>query len=268
MVEKEEKGVLIMAYTIAVTNHKGGVGKSSISMALFNGLNEKGYKCLFVDMDSQANSTYALGADPNQINTFNIMTVKDTDVNTAIQTTVQGDVIAGNQALAAMDTVLTNVGKEFRLREALASVQNKYDFIVLDTPPALGVLTINALTASDGVVVPTNADIFSLQGIDELNNTIRTVQKYCNPNLRLLGMVLNQYNPRTNLTKRITEMLDESMGNLNTHLYGAKIRSCNAIREAAAFSESIFNYAPTSNASLDLSTLVDEVLDSINEQRK
>ena len=162
-----------MAYTIAVTNHKGGVGKSSISMALFNGLIKKGYKCLFVDMDSQANSTYALGADPSQINTFNIMTTKDTDVASAIQTTSQGDVIAGNQALAAMDTVLTNVGKEFRLREALASVQDKYDYIILDTPPALGVLTINALTASDGVVVPTNADIFSLQGIDELNNTIQ-----------------------------------------------------------------------------------------------
>lgn len=266
MVEKVERSAYYMAYTIAVTNHKGGVGKSSISMALFNGLNEKGYKCLFVDMDSQANSTYALGADPNQINTFNIMTTKDTDVESAIQTTFQGDVIAGNQALAAMDTVLTSVGKEFRLREALAPVQDKYDFIILDTPPALGVLTINALTASDGVVVPTNADIFSLQGIDELNNTIQTVQKYCNPNLRLLGMVLNQYNPRTNLTKRITELLNESTGNLNTRLYNTRIRSCNAIKEAAAFSDSIFSYAPTSNASVDLSELVNEVLDSIHNK--
>lgn len=233
-------------------------------MALFNGLQIKGYKCLFVDMDSQANSTYALGADPNKTNTFNIMT--GTDIQSAIQATNQGSVVAGNQALAAMDTVLTNVGKEYSLKEALVSVQDEYDYIVLDTPPALGVLTINALTAANGVVVPTNADIFSLQGIDELNNTIQTVQKYCNQNLRLLGLVLNQYNSRTNLTKRITELLEESTGKLNTKVYGTKIRSCNAIKEAAAFGKSIYEYAPGSNAAIDLNDLVDEVLESIGNK--
>ena len=250
-----------MAYTISITNHKGGVGKSSISMALFNGLKNKGYKCLFIDMDSQANSSYSLNADTNFLNTFNVLT--GSKIEDAIQHTPQGDVIAGNQSLAAMDTILTKVGKEFALKEAINSIQNEYDYIVIDTPPALGILTINALTASDGVVVPTNADIFSLQGIDELYNTINTVKKYCNHELNLLGIVLNQYNSRTNLSKRISEMLSENTTKLNTRIYNSYIRNCNAIREAAAFKESIFDYAPNSNASIDLSNLIDEIIMSI-----
>ncbi|MFI3271679.1 MAG: AAA family ATPase [Pseudomonadota bacterium] len=135
-----------------------------------------------------------------------------------------------------------------------------YDYCIIDTPPALGILTINALTACDGVIIPAQADMFSLQGISQLHATIQTVKKYCNPSLAIYGIVLTRYNSRAIISRDVADMIQQTAGQLSTKLYAAKIRECTAIKEAQATRQSIFDYAPKSNACVDYGDLLDEFL--------
>jgi chromosome partitioning protein len=250
------------AKVIAIINQKGGVGKSTTTLAIGAGFSLKGYKTLFIDLDAQGNLTYTLGADTTGLtgkSSFDVLTGNAT-AKTAIQKTEQGEAIASSPALARADTVITAVGKEYRLKEALDVLQSDYDYIVIDTPPVLGILTINALTACTGVIIPAQADIYSLQGISQLYNTLQTVKKYCNPSLKVMGILLTRYNGRAIISRDIAEMTDETAERLQTKLYETKIRETTAIKEAQARRQSIFTYAPKSNASADYKALVDEIL--------
>lgn len=177
-----------------------------------------------------------------------------------LQQTLQGDIIASYTALAGADAVITETGKEYRLKEALESLSEAYDFCIIDTPPALGILTINALTACEGAIIPAQADIYSLQGISQLNSTIHTVKKYCNPALSIMGIVLTRYNGRSIIRREVAEMLEQTAQSLNTKLYKAKIRECTALVEAQATKQNIFSYAPRSNATADYKALAAEIL--------
>lgn len=245
--------------TIAVINQKGGVGKSTTVLALGAGLTLKGYKLLYVDLDAQGNLTYTMGADPNGYNAMGVLQRPET-AKSEIQHTAQGDIIASSPALAGADTIITQTGKEYRLREALETVAGAYDYCIVDTPPALSVLTVNALTACTGVIIPAQADIYSLQGISQLNSTIETVKRYCNPALSIMGIVLTRYNKRSIIRREVAEMLEQTAAQLHTKLYKAKIRECTALVEAQAMKQSIYSYAPRSNATADYTALIKEIL--------
>lgn len=244
--------------TIAVINQKGGVGKSTTAQAIGAGLMKKGLKVLFIDLDAQGNLSYALEADTMGYNALRILQSPEA-TEEEIQETEQGDIIASSPSLAGADTILTQTGKEYRLREALETIKGKYDYCIIDTPPALGILTINALTACKWAIIPSQADIYSLQGIGQLNSTIETVKKYCNPELSIAGIVLTRFNKRSIIRREVAEMLEETAGQLHTKLYSTRIRECTALVEAQATRRNIFDYAPKSNASADYKNLVEEI---------
>lgn len=245
---------------IAVINQKGGVGKSTTALAIGAGLILKGYRILFIDLDAQGNLTYTLGATTEGYNVLEVLQ-KPEAAKEKIQHTQQGDIIASSPSLAGADTVITQTGKEYRLKEALSTIAREYDYCIVDTPPALGILTINALTACTGVIIPSQADIYSLQGISQLNSTIETVKKYCNPALSIMGIVLTRFNKRSIIRREVAEMLEETAKQLHTKLYKTRIRECTALVEAQATKQSIYKYSPKSNATADYKSLVNEILE-------
>lgn len=251
--------------TITVINQKGGVGKSTTVLSIGAGLILQGHKVLYVDLDAQCNLTYTIGASA-KIKPCNIFDVlqNPNKIHEGIQSTKNGDIIAGTIELSGADMLITQTGKEYRLREALEKIANQYDYCVIDTPPALGILTINALTASDGAIIPAQADIYSLHGISQLSNTIQAVQKYCNHGLKIMGIVITRFNKRSIIRKEIAEMLEETAKQLNTQVYKTKIRECTALVESQATKQNIYEYAKKSNAALDYKELVKEILASEN----
>ena len=233
--------------------------KSTTALAIGAGLSLKGYSVLFIDLDAQGNLSYTLGADTKGYNAMGVLERPET-AKEEIQHTPQGDIIASSPKLAGADKLLEETGKEYRLKEALDSLQGAYDYIIVDTPPALGILTINALTACTGAIIPAQADIYSLQGIAQLNSTIETVKKYCNPSLSIMGIVLTRFNGRSIIRREVAEMLERTAEQLHTKLYTSKIRECTALVEAQATKQNIYSYAPRSNATADYKALVDEIL--------
>ena len=262
---------------IAVINQKGGVGKSTTAAAVGAGLILKGYRVLFIDLDAQGNISHTLRATPNSSGIMAMLQepeiVRQTieELPTAAITgskerkgaaAVYG-VIASSNKLAAADTLLDSVGKEYRLKEALELIEPLYDYAIIDTPPALGILTVNALTAATAAIVPAQADIYSLQGIAQLSNTVNTIKKYCNPELEILGIVLTRYNSRAIISRELAELISSTAAKLNTKAYSTKIRECTAIKESQAVRECIYTYAPKSNAAADYSALLSEIITEI-----
>lgn len=243
---------------IAIANQKGGVGKSSTASSIGSAYTAQGQRVLFVDLDAQGNLTYAVNASTSGKSAFDVL-MGEATAQEAIQHTAAGDIISASQALASADITLTATGKEYRLREALEPLRGQYDLVIIDTPPALGILTVNALAAADGVIIPAQADFFSLQGIGQLNSTIEAVKKYCNPGLKVYGIVMTRYSARAIISREVSAMMEQTAAQLHTKLYKAKIRECTAVKEAQAMRESIFDYAPRSNAATDYKALADEI---------
>lgn len=250
-----------MAKVISISNQKGGVGKTTTTNALTAGLKAKGFRVLAIDLDPQGNLSFSLGADnENQPTIYHVMKQEITAIE-AIQHTEIADVIAGNILLSSLEVELSGTGREFVLKEALEPVHGQYDYILLDTPPALSILTINAFTASDTVIVPMLADIFSLQSIAQLNDTIVRVRKYCNPTLSVSGILLTKYNNRTVLSREIKDTAQLIADNLQIPLFETFIRNSVTIAEAHSLEANIFDYAPKNNAVQDYQAFIDEFLD-------
>ena len=247
--QKKKKGELMEV--IAIVNRKGGVGKTATAQALGAGLHKKGFKVLFIDLDSQTNLSFALEADPGKPNSLNVLT-EEVKAKEAIQHTEGGDIIAGSDKLARADAVIEdNAGKYYHLKEALSTLKSIYDYVVIDTPAALDILTLNALTAANGVIIPVQADIYSLQGIDQLQQAIATVKKYTNKDLTIKGILITRYNARTSISKGMRENLEDMAKELKTKVYKTPIRECTAVKEAQFVQKDIFTYAPKSNVAAD-----------------
>ena len=251
-----------MREIIAVINQKGGVGKSTTAAALGAGLILKGYRVLFIDLDAQGNLTFNMGAGSSALSSLEVLT-GTARAGDAIRHTKQGDIIPASPALAGADSLITATGKEYRLKEALEPLQGEYDYIVIDTPPALGILTVNALTACTGAIVPAQADAWSLQGVVLLSQTVETVRKYCNPALKIKGIVLTRFNARSVLSRDMQELIAQTAAQLHTKLYKTAIRECTALKEAQAVQQDIYSYAPRSNATADYKALVDEIIEEV-----
>ena len=248
-----------MARIISIINQKGGVGKSTTAEALLAGLTLKGYKTLAVDLDAQGNLTYATGANSQGATSLGVL-AREVDAGDAIQHTPSGDIIPSNKALAGADAFITDTGKEYRLKEALESVASEYDYIIIDTPPALSILTINALTASNSVIIPAQADIYSLQGIEQLAETIQPVKRYCNPTLSIEGILLTRYSKRSILGQEVAGLARQIAQRLNTKVFDTTIREAIAIKEAQISQQSLFSYAPKAPVTDDYRAFIEEVI--------
>ncbi len=245
---------------LAITNQKGGTGKTTTAEALLYGLSIKGFDTLAIDLDPQGNLSYTTGARTDAATALGVLT-GEVKAREAIQHTASGDIIAASKALAGADAFIKETGKEYRLKEAISDLP--YDYIVIDTPPALGILTINALTAADYVVIPAQADIYSLQGIEQLAETIQPVRKYTNPKLRIAGVLLTRYSPRSILSREVAELAGQLAQRIGTKLYSSTIREAIAVKEAQISRKSLFEYAPTANVTEDYRSFLEELLTDI-----
>jgi chromosome partitioning protein len=247
---------------ITVTNQKGGTGKTSTTNALMAGLNKKGYKVLAVDLDPQCNLSFILKAQGNKPTALGILT-GEANIKDAIQTSDIGDFIASSKQLSNADKLLDTVGREYKLKKALDAVKADYDFILIDTPPALSILTINALTACNSVIIPAVADIFSLQGVERLAETIEPIKEYTNSSIYIEGILLTKYTgDRTNLNKSVRDKAKMTAEKLNTKLFNTVIREAVAVKEAQAMLSNIFDYAPKAQVTSDYENFINELLEA------
>ena len=256
-----------MAEIIAIANQKGGVGKSTTAHALGQGLLFNGYKVLFVDLDSQANLSYTMRADVEGLTAYDLLHGTATAAE-AIQHTEAGDIIAASSKLAGSDRGINGEGADLILKKALEPIASSYEFIIIDTPPALGILTINAFTAANRVIIPAQADIYSLQGIGQLYSTITAVQQHTNPALSIAGILITRYNGRAILSRDLSELLTDTAEKLQTKVYKTRIREAIAIKEAQARRTDIFSYAAKTNPAKDYNAFINELLKDLKDTPK
>lgn len=255
--QRTQKGANQMIYTVAF--QKGGTGKTSTAHAIAAGATSRGKKALAIDLDPQGNLTYAMGGTPAAAGAYGIITGRDNAEN-VIQHTEQGDIIPAGLNLSAVDAEIGGrPGRDFLLQAAIKPIAARYDVVVIDTPPALGTLLVNALTAADRAILTMNADIYSLQGLYLLSDTIKQVQTYCNPTLSVEGVLFTRYSNRTSLARDMTTSTAAALEHLGIKLFRTVIREGVAVKEAAALQRSLYEYAPKSNPARDYSAFLDEL---------
>lgn len=250
-----------MAKIIAITNQKGGVGKTTTATALATGLHLKGKKTLLIDTDPQCNSTDTYRAQTDGVATLYEVLCEGEPALTSIQHTASGDILAADKLLSRAESRLPTVGNDSVLKAALEPIKGLYDYIIIDTPPALGVLLANALTAADTVIVPISPDRYSLQGLADLQQTIVAAKRFTNPALTVSGLLLTQYNGRTNLAKDITSDMPDIAKALGTQVFNTPIRISVAAKEAQVMRTSLYEHAPNSTTAQDYMQLVEELLE-------
>ena len=247
-----------MKEIIAVVNRRGGVGKTATAHAIGAGLLHRGERVLFIDLDSQYNLTFDILGKAAPLTSMEVLSGTAT-AKEAIQHTGNGDIIPASPSLAVADAAIDGTGKEYRLKEAIEPVAGLYDYCIIDTPPALGVLTVNALTACNSAIIPAQAEIHSIQGIWLLYDAIKAVRKYTNPDLTIRGILVTRYNGRSILSRDMKNNLEETASQLGTKVFTNPIRECISIKEAQALQKDIFSYAPKSNAAADYTALLNEI---------
>ena len=250
-----------MAKIISLINQKGGAGKTASTNAIAVCLKHKGYKVLGVDFDPQGYLSFSVGANPSDRTIYHVIK-RMIKCQYAIQQAPVIDVIPADSLLGNVEREFTAPGSERMLKECLKPVMPLYDYIVIDSPPELGLLSANAVVASNVVLIPGLSDGYSLQGIIQVHETICRIKQSFNPNLIIGGMFIIRYYPREDLSKTTAgaaEMLSE---HLNIPLLDTRIRHSNVISAAmTSLQEDIIDYAPTNNAVLDYVALVDELFE-------
>lgn len=245
-----------MAQTIAIANHKGGVGKTTSAVNIGAGLANSGYRTLLVDMDAQANLTDTLHVVNTQFNVYDIMKGEAEPLPVVITPTLH--VIPATLDLATAEVELsTAIGREQLLTEALQPLQPQYDYIIIDTAPTLGLLTINALTAADAVVIPMQAEYYALKGIKGLTDVITNVRRRINSRLRIGGVIITQYDARTTLHKQLRDTIAAQFG---AAMFNTSVRNCIAVAEAQAKGSDIFTYDNNSAGAEDYRNIVEEII--------
>ena len=250
---------------ITVANQKGGVCKSTTTQAIAEILNRQQKKTLLIDLDPQANLSFAVGANFDNTPSIYDVLKKQLKAKDILQKTYSGDILPANILLSGADMEFTATGREYLLKEAIADIKQEYKYIIIDCPPALSILTVNALVAGDFVVIPSLADVFSLQGMGQLNDTIQSVTKYCNPTLKIAGILLTKFIQRNMISQNIKETLINITQQMDTKLFNTCIRNSIALQEAQLQQKCLYEYALTSNAIEDYTKLVSELEGIINE---
>lgn len=248
-----------MSKIISIATQKGGVCKTTTTGALVSGFKKKGRKVLAIDLDPQGNLSFSLGAETEYAATIYHVLKGEVRTHFAIQHTSIADVIPSNILLSGIELEFTDKGREFLLKKALEPLADLYDYIFIDTPPGLGILTVNALSASNYVILPMLSDIFSLQGIAQLYETVEHVKQACNPSLSIAGILMTKFNPRTRLSKEVRGTAELVSKNLGIPLFETTIRNCLSLTEAQSLQANILDYAPKSTGVNDYVALIREL---------
>lgn len=256
--------------TIVLANQKGGCCKTTTASTLAHGLYQRGYTVLCVDLDPQSNLTFGFGGDVmGTVSLYDVFRGQASTGDILQHIRISGlDLITGGLNLSAADMEFTQTGREYMLRECLEDMQDDYDYCIIDTAPTLGILTVNALTAADMVIIPLTPDAFAIQGLGQLNLLIERVRKYSNRNLQIAGLLVTKYDDRTNITKSLMERIHSSAGKLGTRVFKQPIRKSVAVREVQLFQSDIFSEAPKSNAAKDYNSFMDELLELLADDGK
>ena len=250
-----------MGKIIAVANQKGGVGKTTTTVNLAASLGVLEKKVLLIDSDPQANASSGLGVNTDQIKlgTYQLLEHNCTATQAVKKTSAPNvDIIAANIDLVAIEIELVDVeNREYMLKKALAPVTADYDYILIDCAPSLGLLTLNALTAADGIIIPIQCEYFALEGLGKLLNTIKSVQKVHNPKLDIEGLLLTMYDSRLRLSNQVVE---EVQSHFNDMVFKTIIQRNVRLGEAPSFGESIINYDVNSKGASNYLSLAQEIL--------
>lgn len=250
-----------MGKIIAISNQKGGVGKSTTAINLTSCLSEMDKKILLVDIDPQGNTTSGLGLEKDDIeNSIYDLLIGNCTTDEAILSMEYPniDIIASNIDLSGAEIELLEFeDKEYRLKKALEDVKDRYDYIYIDCPPSLSMLTINALTAADAILIPLQCEYYALEGIALLTNTISLVKEELNPDLTIDGVVFTMFDSRTNLANQVVENVRE---NLNAYIYETMIPRNVRLAEAPSYGLPINVYDPRSSGAESYRKLAEEVI--------
>jgi chromosome partitioning protein len=246
------------ATTIAFANQKGGVAKTTTTLNLAVAFKESGHKVLAVDLDPQGNLTMSQGVDPDKVDKsmFDVL-VERVPISEVIQSREIDLAVASIDLAGAEIAMSTQIGRERALQKALEEVEGDYDFVCIDTPPSLGLLTINALTAADKVIVPVQCEYLSMRGLVQLQNTLQMIRENLNPDVKLEGILPTMLDSRTVHAKEAVEILEENFGDL---VFETRIRKAIKFAEAPVRGTSVLKYDPKGNAAQYYRDLAKEVL--------
>ena len=243
------------AHVITAAVIKGGTGKTTTAAAFAQAARADKKKVLGIDLDPQGNLTAFLKGDEARAGSYALL--HGADVSTVIQTTAQGlDIIPANADLA---TERTTAGSAKRLYDAIAPIKERYDFIIIDTPPSMGELTFNAIQASTALLIPLDADTASIKGLYQIADIAARMKERRATDLSFIGVLLTRYRARANINQFLREKIEEAAGKISAEYMG-EIRDGIAIREAQAMSEDLFEYAPKSNPAQDYMKLYKEYI--------
>ncbi len=247
---------------IAITNQKGGVGKTTTALNISAAMAFMGKRVLLIDTDPQAHSTISLLRDTQDLkkSLYDVLMDRNDRIESVIhQSTVPGLNIANSKiSMAKLEpTLIGEIDGHFRLKEAVQPIRNKYDFIFIDTPPTLGLITLNALVAASHVLIPIQSSYLCLEGTDDLLETIEKVKKVANPNLQILGVVITLHDQRTNISKDVVERIKKVFGD---KVFKVAISKSVKLEESPAYKESIFTYAPNSIGAQQYRKIAEELI--------
>ena len=250
-----------MGKIIAIANQKGGVGKTTTSVNLAASLGVLEKKVLLIDADPQANASSGLGIDIESVTvgSYQVLEHSNLPEEAIIKCTAPNvDIIPAHIDLVAIEIELVDKeNREYMLKQALASIKDKYDYILIDCAPSLGLLTLNALTAADSVIIPIQCEYFALEGLGKLLNTIKSIQKIHNPDLDIEGLLLTMFDSRLRLSNQVVE---EVQKHFNDMVFDTIIQRNVKLSEAPSFGESIINYDATSKGATNYLSLAEEVI--------
>lgn len=251
-----------MGKIVSLINQKGGVGKTTSTNAIATWLKHLGYNILCVDFDPQGYLSFSMGADARESYTIYDVIKHTVKIGAAIQKSNVLDIVPSDGLLGNVEREFTGPGSEHMLKDCLKSVSSMYDYILVDSPPELGLLSSNAVVASDIVLIPCLSDGYSLQGVVQVHETISRIKIAFNPHLVIGGMFLNRFYPREELSRAAKETGELVAQHLNIPLLNTTIRHSNIISKAmTTLQKDIVNYAPKNHAVCDYGTLVNELFE-------